>query len=52
MNAVSMSITISYGIQTAKGREREREKDNMKKKIIRIEKRIEKRCCFLQSLSV
>jgi hypothetical protein len=24
----------------------------MKKKIIRIEKRIEKRCCFLHSLSV
>jgi hypothetical protein len=48
INAVSMSITISNSIQTAKGRER----DKVKKKIIRMEKRTQKRCCFLHSLSV
>lgn len=45
---MSVSITISNSIQTARGTER----DKVKKKIIRMENRIEERSCLPHSLSV
>lgn len=43
LSTVSVSITISYPIQTPRGRVRER--DEVEKKIIRMKNRIEERSC-------